>query len=58
MPEGLIMIENFISKEEEKAMVNKINSFEWDTELTRRVQHFGYKFDYDARGCNKDKQSG
>lgn len=37
---------DFISEEEEEKLLEEINSFEWSNILQRRVQHYGYKYDY------------
>jgi alkylated DNA repair dioxygenase AlkB len=47
--EGLELHPDFIDKNQESALLNHINSSEWLTELSRRVQHYGYKYDYRAR---------
>lgn len=43
---GLSYISNYITKEQEKKLLQNIDKGEWLTELRRRVQHFGYKYDY------------
>jgi len=50
--EGLQYIPNFISENEEKELMNAINSEKWLTVIKRRVQHYGYKYDYKARTIN------
>jgi alkylated DNA repair dioxygenase AlkB len=47
--EGLELHPDFIDRNQELALLNHINSSEWLTELSRRVQHYGYKYDYRAR---------
>jgi alkylated DNA repair dioxygenase AlkB len=46
---GLKYIENFISVEEEQLLIEKIDTQNWMLDLKRRVQHYGYKYDYKAR---------
>lgn len=41
---GLMLIEEYITEIEENELIKYINSQEWNTELSRRVQHYGYKF--------------
>jgi len=53
---GLIVIENFISEEEEKAILEAVDDKKWFYELQRRVQHYGYKFDYDIRSIDFNHQ--
>lgn len=46
IPQGLISIENIINDEEEKELLHLIYENQWDTSLTRRVQHYGYRYNY------------
>lgn len=46
---GLKIFFDFINKEEEIALLNNIDKSNWLTDLKRRVQHYGYKYDYKAR---------
>lgn len=49
---GLTYIPNFIDKLEVKNYIDCINSEKWSNELKRRVQHYGYKYDYKNRSIN------
>lgn len=49
---GLLYVPNFITKEEESLLINVINSQSWLADIKRRVQHYGYKYDYKARTIN------
>jgi len=49
MIHGLTHIEEFISREEEQDLLVALDNEEWLTSLKRRVQHYGYKYDYKAR---------
>lgn len=44
--DGLSLHEEFISKEEEFALLMCIQHEEWNTQLKRRTQHYGYVYDY------------
>lgn len=46
---GLKIHFGFISQEEEKELINNIDKMAWLNDLKRRVQHYGYKYDYKAR---------
>ena len=46
---GLNIAFEFISKEEERELLSNIDTMEWLQDLKRRVQHYGYKYDYKAR---------
>jgi alkylated DNA repair dioxygenase AlkB len=54
LPPGAVYIANFISTDEERDLVDAIDGREWNTELKRRVQHFGYRYDYRARNVGLD----
>lgn len=45
---GLEYLENYISEDEENFLLSVIDKQSWITELKRRVQHYGYKYDYKA----------
>lgn len=55
---GLTLIENFISEEEEDNLIKHIDNQPWLNDLKRRVQHYGYKYDYKARGITEDFKVG
>lgn len=46
---GLQLVYDFISAEEENHLLAQINAQPWLHDLKRRVQHYGYKYDYKAR---------
>ena len=46
---GAAIIPNFISPAEEQRILLRISDAPWLTELRRRVQHYGYRYDYTAR---------
>jgi alkylated DNA repair dioxygenase AlkB len=46
---GLKIFFDFISKDEEKELLANIENSTWLSDLKRRVQHYGYKYDYRAR---------
>lgn len=46
---GLSIIRDFVSKEDEDALLELIDSTPWDTLARRRVQHYGKKFSYKHR---------
>ena len=46
---GLKYIPDFLSTEEEEELVKIIDSHPWNTDLRRRVQHYGWRYDYKAR---------
>ncbi|MGH1455214.1 MAG: alpha-ketoglutarate-dependent dioxygenase AlkB [Alphaproteobacteria bacterium] len=56
--DGLLYIPNFISESEHDALLTAIDVQSWLTELKRRVQHYGYKYDYKARNILPDSYLG
>lgn len=43
---GLTIIEEYITEEEEKQLLEFINCQPWIPSLSRRVQHYGYEYNY------------
>lgn len=43
---GLRYIENYLSPEQENLLIKTIDEQQWLSDLKRRVQHYGYKYDY------------
>ncbi len=56
--QGLCYIPDFITKHEEQALLDHIDSQPWLGDLKRRVQHYGYKYDYKARTIAKESYIG
>ncbi|XP_053312443.1 alkylated DNA repair protein alkB homolog 8 [Spea bombifrons] len=59
LPPGLVVVEDFVTPEEEAAMLVGIS---WETERSsqkslkhRRVKHYGYEFRYDNNNVDKDQ---
>lgn len=50
LPKGLELKENYISPEKEQELIAIIDSLPWLIDLKRRVQHYGYKYDYRTKG--------
>lgn len=46
---GLLYIPEYITKEEHASFWQSVNAENWLGDLKRRVQHYGYKYDYKAR---------
>ncbi|KAM4796108.1 tRNA (carboxymethyluridine(34)-5-O)-methyltransferase ALKBH8 [Rhinophrynus dorsalis] len=58
-PPGLVIVKDFVSPEEEQAMLECID---WETDHSsqkslkhRRVKHYGYEFRYDNNNVDKDQ---
>ncbi len=46
---GLMYIDDFLTPEEEASLIEEINMKPWDTSIKRRVQHYGYRYDYASK---------
>jgi alkylated DNA repair dioxygenase AlkB len=55
---GLIYIPEFIDSAIESALIKTIDAQPWITELKRRVQHYGWRYDYKARSVTNDLRIG
>jgi alkylated DNA repair dioxygenase AlkB len=55
---GLQYLPDFISVNEEQALIEAIDGQPWLNDLRRRVQHYGYKYDYKARSVTADSYLG
>ncbi len=55
---GLKYASDFIAADEERTLLAQINNQPWLTDLKRRVQHYGYKYDYKARTVTQDSYLG
>ena len=57
---GLKFIEEFLSPEEHAHCVKQVDAAvnEWRNDLSRRVQHYGWRYDYKARAITPDMHIG
>lgn len=46
---GLFIVRDFIDVDTEKALLAHFDTKQWDSSMQRRVQHYGYRYDYKAR---------
>ncbi len=51
---GLAYISGFIDAAEEETLLRTIDGQPWLNDLKRRVQHYGYRYDYKARTISRD----
>jgi alkylated DNA repair dioxygenase AlkB len=56
--EGLSYTKNHINQEQERFLITQIDNQPWLKDLKRRVQHYGYKYDYKARRITPDLKIG
>ncbi|XP_036940988.1 alkylated DNA repair protein alkB homolog 8 isoform X2 [Acanthopagrus latus] len=62
LPEGLVLVEDFVSPEEEALLLGAIDWSSANDDITaqkalkhRRVKHYGFEFRYDNNNVDKDK---
>ena len=55
---GLNYLPDFIPPEQEQVLLAEIDRQPWLNDLKRRVQHYGYKYDYKARNVAADSYLG
>jgi len=53
LPKGLVIIPDWVSEEEELELMKDIDSREWNPTIRRRVQHYGYTFEYSRLDVDK-----
>ncbi|MFZ4929415.1 alpha-ketoglutarate-dependent dioxygenase AlkB [Chryseobacterium sp. Mn2064] len=58
MINGLLYQDDFLSIEEEKSILSEIDNAIWDANLKRRVQHYGYIYDYKKKNINQELEIG
>ena len=46
---GLTLVPRFLGEGEEEEILERIDQSAWSNELSRRVQHYGWRYDYKAR---------
>ncbi len=55
---GLVYIPDYLSMQHHNWLMAQIDAETWDTSLKRRVQHYGYRYDYKARKVTSDMHLG
>jgi alkylated DNA repair dioxygenase AlkB len=55
---GLTYHANFIDEQAHDMLLEKIDSENWLVDLKRRVQHYGYKYDYKSRRIDQSMRLG
>jgi alkylated DNA repair dioxygenase AlkB len=55
---GLIYLPEYISFQHHDWLIEQIDGQSWDTSMKRRVQHYGYRYDYKARKVTEDMYLG
>lgn len=55
---GLVYERNFLDEDHELRLVKWIDAQEWSNELRRRVQHYGWRYEYRGRRVNSSMRLG
>ena len=55
---GLAYVPGFLDEAHERRLVEWIDQQEWSDELKRRVQHYGWRYDYKARDVDSSMRLG
>lgn len=55
---GLTYLPNFLTEDEERKLVATIDAQPWSHELQRRVQHYGWRYNYKSRQIDPSMQMG
>lgn len=55
---GIQLLPDYISAEEECALVSQVDGSIWSDELSRRVRHYGYRYDYRKRAVDPSMRLG
>lgn len=58
LPDGLLYRSGYLTSGEEAALVACIDAAPWRNDLRRRVQHYGYRYDYKARRARREDHLG
>ncbi len=58
LPPGSVMIPDFVSSRRESELLGWIDGLDWRDDLRRRVQHYGWVYDYSARRVSPDAYIG
>ena len=58
LPSGLAYLADFVTQAEAMALAQEIDARPWRDDLKRRVQHYGYRYDYKARQARREDYLG
>lgn len=58
LPAGAQYLPNYVAQSEENVLLGQIDTLPWLGDLKRRVQHYGYRYDYKARRVTNDAYLG
>ncbi|KAL4488885.1 hypothetical protein ABPG72_005672 [Tetrahymena utriculariae] len=52
--QGLTYIDSILTEEEEVFILKEVYESDWNTQIKRRTQHYGYKYDYTVKSIDKN----
>jgi len=58
LPPGAAYMPDFVTPDMAVSLVRNLDAMPWITDLKRRVQHYGYRYDYRARTVAEDSHLG
>lgn len=58
LPEGAFLVPDFITVERADELLREVDRQTWITELRRRVQHYGWRYDYRERSVHAESKLG
>lgn len=58
LPDGLTYREDYIAGRDAEGLLAAVDASAWLTDLKRRVQHYGYRYDYKARQARREDRIG
>ncbi len=58
MINGLIYVLDYLSADEQAALLGRVDAQPWLNVLKRRVQHYGYRYDYTRHLANEERYLG
>src|SRR5262245_53933961 len=56
--EGLVYIPDLLAPAAQPQLLREIDAQPWMTDLRRRVQHYGYRYDYRSRSVDRSMRLG
>ena len=56
--DGLYYFDAFLDEDSQRALIQRIDTEPWRADLERRVQHYGWRYDYQKRTITPDMELG
>ena len=52
LPDDFVVVPDYLTKAEEQELLHAIDAAPWNRDIKRRVQQYGYRYDYKARAVS------